>query len=198
MPCNPIMDCPARTIMIWPGAQARHTAVRRRADVTPSRRGSCHDLDRRMSVRRGAVSSGGRSDARRHLSLRHLQARVGRADDVLRALYRRGLPWLGSPPKRYRSSPSAERGFCPQCGSTLSMHESVLGDRVQVALAVSTIPSAPAPTITSGPSSNCPGCTSRMICRASLPSARPYRRARWRSDPRSRPCCRPCAAARRG
>jgi hypothetical protein len=42
--------------------------------------------------------------------------------------------WLGSPLKRYRSSASAERGFCPQCGSTLTMHESVLGDRVQVAL----------------------------------------------------------------
>jgi len=42
--------------------------------------------------------------------------------------------WLGSPPKRYRSSANAERGFCPQCGSTLTMHESVLGDRVQVAL----------------------------------------------------------------
>jgi hypothetical protein len=42
--------------------------------------------------------------------------------------------WLGSPPKRYRSSTHAERGFCPQCGSTLTMHEAVLGDRVQVAL----------------------------------------------------------------
>ena len=42
--------------------------------------------------------------------------------------------WLGSPPKRYRSSASAERGFCPLCGSTLTMHETVLGDRVQVAL----------------------------------------------------------------
>jgi hypothetical protein len=42
--------------------------------------------------------------------------------------------WLGGPPKRYRSSANAERGFCPQCGSTITMHESVLGDRVQVAL----------------------------------------------------------------
>ena len=42
--------------------------------------------------------------------------------------------WLGSPPKRYRSSAHAERGFCPQCGSTLTMHEAVLADRVQVAL----------------------------------------------------------------
>ena len=40
--------------------------------------------------------------------------------------------WLGPEPKRYRSSAFAERGFCPTCGSTLSMHEEVIGDRVQV------------------------------------------------------------------
>lgn len=42
--------------------------------------------------------------------------------------------WIGGEPKRYRSSRHAERGFCPTCGSTLSMHEEVLGDRVQVTL----------------------------------------------------------------
>ncbi len=42
--------------------------------------------------------------------------------------------WIGREPTRYRSSRFAERGFCPVCGSTLSMHEEVLGDRVQVAL----------------------------------------------------------------
>ena len=42
--------------------------------------------------------------------------------------------WLGREPARYRSSKFAERGFCPDCGSTLSMHESVLEDRVQVTL----------------------------------------------------------------
>lgn len=42
--------------------------------------------------------------------------------------------WLGSEPIRYRSSQYAERGFCPRCGSTVSMHEQVLNDRVQVAL----------------------------------------------------------------
>lgn len=42
--------------------------------------------------------------------------------------------WLNREPKRYRSSRYAERGFCPECGSTLSMHEEVLGDRVQVAI----------------------------------------------------------------
>lgn len=40
--------------------------------------------------------------------------------------------WLGPEPTRYRSSPSAGRGFCPTCGSTLSMHEDALADRVQV------------------------------------------------------------------
>jgi hypothetical protein len=42
--------------------------------------------------------------------------------------------WESREPARYRSSPYAERGFCPDCGSTLSMHEEVLGDRVQVTL----------------------------------------------------------------
>ncbi len=42
--------------------------------------------------------------------------------------------WTGREPQRYRSSSEAERGFCPICGSTLSMHEAVLADRVQVSL----------------------------------------------------------------
>ncbi|HSD73979.1 MAG TPA: GFA family protein [Steroidobacteraceae bacterium] len=42
--------------------------------------------------------------------------------------------WLTREPSKYRSSRYAERGFCPDCGSTLSMHEAVLGDRVQVTL----------------------------------------------------------------
>jgi hypothetical protein len=40
--------------------------------------------------------------------------------------------WSATPPKWYRSSPYAERGFCPQCGSTLAMREEVLSDRVQI------------------------------------------------------------------
>lgn len=42
--------------------------------------------------------------------------------------------WVRGQPKRYRSSKYAERGFCMTCGSTLTMHEEVLGNRVQVAL----------------------------------------------------------------
>jgi hypothetical protein len=42
--------------------------------------------------------------------------------------------WIKGEPTRYRSSQYAERGFCARCGSTLSMHEEVLGDRVQVTL----------------------------------------------------------------
>ena len=45
-----------------------------------------------------------------------------------------GFSWLGGEPKRYRSSADAERGFCEVCGSTVTMHEEVLGDRVQVTL----------------------------------------------------------------
>ena len=40
--------------------------------------------------------------------------------------------WLSGTPTRFRSSEFAERGFCSVCGSTLSMHESILTDRVQV------------------------------------------------------------------
>lgn len=40
--------------------------------------------------------------------------------------------WLHGEPRWYRSSPFAERGFCPSCGSTIGMREEVLGDRVQV------------------------------------------------------------------
>jgi hypothetical protein len=42
--------------------------------------------------------------------------------------------WTGAAPARFRFSTEAERGFCRHCGSALSMHESVLPDRVQVTL----------------------------------------------------------------
>ena len=42
--------------------------------------------------------------------------------------------WIGGTPTRFRSLAEAERCFCPRCGSTLSMHETVLPDRVQVTL----------------------------------------------------------------
>ena len=44
------------------------------------------------------------------------------------------LVWVRGEPTRYRSSAFAERGFCSTCGSTLSMHEEVLADRVQIAV----------------------------------------------------------------
>lgn len=47
---------------------------------------------------------------------------------------RNAFAWLNGEPLRYRSSPHAERGFCPRCGSTLTMHEPVIADRVQVTL----------------------------------------------------------------
>ena len=42
--------------------------------------------------------------------------------------------WDKGTPARFRSSKYAERGYCRECGSTLSMHEEVLSDRVQVTL----------------------------------------------------------------
>jgi hypothetical protein len=53
--------------------------------------------------------------------------------------------WIGSEPVRYRSSIDAERGFCQHCGSTLSMHEAILPDRVQVALGSLDAPDAVRP-----------------------------------------------------
>ncbi len=40
--------------------------------------------------------------------------------------------WLGPEPTRYQSSEYAGREFCPRCGSTLSVHEDVLPDRVRI------------------------------------------------------------------
>ena len=42
--------------------------------------------------------------------------------------------WLTEKPVRYRSSKVSERGFCPKCGSTLMMHEEIMGSYVQVAV----------------------------------------------------------------
>ena len=83
-------------------------AVRYRADADPVRAVNCHcGMCRRAS---GAA----------FLTFVHFP--------------RHGFVWTAAEPARYRSSPEAERGFCPHCGSTLTMHESVLEDRVQVCL----------------------------------------------------------------
>ena len=42
--------------------------------------------------------------------------------------------WESGAPKLYRSSEFAQRGFCAICGSTLSMHEEVLADRMLIAV----------------------------------------------------------------
>ncbi|NJK64450.1 MAG: hypothetical protein HC921_18750 [Synechococcaceae cyanobacterium SM2_3_1] len=47
-------------------------------------------------------------------------------------MQRQDFAWVQGELVRYRSSASAERGFCSVCGSTVSMHEEVLTDRVQV------------------------------------------------------------------
>ena len=42
--------------------------------------------------------------------------------------------WENGEPTRYRSSEFAERGFCSVCGSSITMHEAVLSDRIQIAV----------------------------------------------------------------
>jgi hypothetical protein len=45
---------------------------------------------------------------------------------------KQAFEWLRAEPQQYRSSPFATRGFCRRCGSTVSMHEEVLAERVQI------------------------------------------------------------------
>ena len=83
-------------------------AVRYRATVDPIRAVNCHcGMCRRAS---GAAF------------LTHVHFPLG------------AFTWTQGNPTRYRSSSEAERGFCDRCGSTLTMHETVLDDRVQVTL----------------------------------------------------------------
>jgi hypothetical protein len=83
-------------------------AVRYRATVDPIRAVNCHcGMCRRAS---GAAF------------LTHVHFPIG------------AFTWSQGYPTRYRSSSEAERGFCNRCGSTLTMHETVLDDRVQVTL----------------------------------------------------------------
>lgn len=42
--------------------------------------------------------------------------------------------WTRGAPTLYQSSGFAQRGFCSTCGSTLSMHEEVLADRMLIAV----------------------------------------------------------------
>lgn len=46
---------------------------------------------------------------------------TGSAFAVLAWLGQERLRWLGDAPTRFRSSPIAERGFCPACGSSLTL-----------------------------------------------------------------------------
>ena len=45
-----------------------------------------------------------------------------------------GFSWVRGAPRVYPSSEFAGRGFCETCGSTLSMHEDVLADRMLIAV----------------------------------------------------------------
>jgi hypothetical protein len=93
--------------MEWTG-ECLCGAVRWRASAEPSRVVNCHcGMCRRSS---GAA----------FMTFVHFPASA--------------FAWIGAEPTRYRSSADAERGFCAVCGSTLSMHEAVLTDRVQVSL----------------------------------------------------------------
>ena len=46
----------------------------------------------------------------------------------------REFTWVRGAPRLYQSSEFAQRGFCENCGSTLSMHEQVLAERMLVAV----------------------------------------------------------------
>jgi len=46
----------------------------------------------------------------------------------------RAFSWLRGAPTLYQSSKHAQRGFCANCGGTLSMHEDVLAERMLIAV----------------------------------------------------------------
>jgi len=95
----------AGTLMMWTGG-CLCGAVRYRAGADPMRVVNCHcGVCRKVS---GAA----------FLTFVHFPLA--------------SFAWTTGEPTRYRSSADAERGFCAHCGSTLSMHEAVLDDRVQV------------------------------------------------------------------
>ena len=74
--------------------------------------------------------------------------------------------WVKGEPVQYQSSRYAERGFCSTCGSTLTMHEEILSDRVLVLSGASMSPTGCARTIMYGHRTRFPGSRSRTSCRA--------------------------------
>ena len=70
-----------------------------------------------------------------HLSLPHVPAALGRAGDVVRP-FPGACVQPGCAASRGSTSPrnSPSAGFCAHCGSTLSMHEEVLADRMLIAV----------------------------------------------------------------
>ncbi len=55
---------------------------------------------------------------------------------------RDAMRWLGEAPRRYASSPRAERGFCPHCGSSLTYEGRVHPDDIDLAMASLDVPDA--------------------------------------------------------
>jgi hypothetical protein len=68
----------------------------------------------------------------------------------------RGLRWLGTEPKRFRSSNKVRRGFCADCGSPLTYEPD--GFEPEIAIATLDDPAPVAPVIQVGLESRLPWC----------------------------------------
>lgn len=70
----------------------------------------------------------------------------------------RGLRYLTSEPKRYRSSNKVQRGFCSECGTPLTYEPD--GFDPEIAIATLDAPASVAPVIQVGLESRLPWCES--------------------------------------
>jgi hypothetical protein len=70
---------------------------------------------------------------------------VGAASVAWFTVKQADLRWIGAPPARFRSSPSASRGFCPRCGTSLSFEGDAKPDEIDLATATLDDPAQAAP-----------------------------------------------------
>jgi hypothetical protein len=68
----------------------------------------------------------------------------------------RGLRWLNGEPKRFRSSNKVSRGFCPECGTTLTYEPD--GYPPEIAIVTLDQPADVAPVLQVGLESRLPWC----------------------------------------
>ena len=142
--------------------------------------------DRRLPVRRGALSADGAADGREHLPLPDVPEGRRRPVHGLRRRSRStDLVWTRGAPKIFASSAVAERGFCADCGTPLTYR--VVGrDRITVTLGSLDRPADVAPRMQTASNSR----LAWLDAVAALPRARhrrPFRTPASRVESRQHP-----------